>query len=267
MPETYRYIVHAKGPALWPEHKSEKEVRELEATTPPDIFSATYQGDPTPPGGTIFKRAWWNDPARRFNAGDPMLSRTAVARWLSFDTAMKEKQTSDFTACCVTELRPDYRVTVNHAWQERIEFPELHERIIEEAERANRDHKLRGIIIEDKGSGISVLQTLRAAAPAWIGPLLVPFTPHNEKQVRWKQVSVWCKQGCVLLPLPNEHAPWLIDLEDQLLKAPGGAHDDMVDAFSQSLLYLEHLLAAGLAARGGAVQSPEEDEEETEAIT
>jgi predicted phage terminase large subunit-like protein len=257
MPTTYTLELHDKGPALWPAHKALAEVLELQRTTPESTWSATYQGSPTPPGGVIFKRDWWNAAARRFDASEPRYHRTANARWLSLDTALKEKQDNDFTAWVIGELWPDYRLAITVAMHERMEFPRLHGHIESLIRYYASDGKLKGVLIEDKGSGTSVLQTLRSASDAWIAPLLLPFMPQGEKAVRWKQSSIWCANGSIVLPFPGPAVPWLLDFEDELFLAPSAPHDDMTDAFGQLIIYLEHVLARGDQARHArTAQSP-----------
>jgi predicted phage terminase large subunit-like protein len=251
MPTTYRYQVHAKGPALWPDHKSLEEVLELRNTTPLSVWEATYQGNPTPPGGTIFLSDWWDDPKRRFLPTDPVLHPLTVARWISWDTAMKDKLDSDYTALVVGELLSDYRLIIREVRQDRVTFPDLTEWMTNAAKRYAADEKLRGIIIEDKGSGTSVYQTLASSSETWLGALLIPFLPLANKIQRAEQAAVWCKLGCVMLPMPHADAPWLFDFTDQLYRFPGDIHDDMVDSFSQLVIYLEHLLAEGWRLREG----------------
>lgn len=244
---TYQVMLHNEGPALWPAHKPLAEVLELRETTPELVWSGTYQGVPTPPGGYIFKRGWW--PAgRRYSLSDRAIYNLVYGRWISWDTALKDKETTDYSAFTVGELWPDYRLGIRLVKQVRLEFPYLPQEIERVARAWNRDGKLRGILIEDKASGTSALQTLAAGAEPWIRQLLIPFMPTTDKVTRASQAAVWCRNGCVLLPLPGE--PWLIDFEDELFGFPQVAHDDRTDSMSQLILYLENLLAAGRQARG-----------------
>ena len=62
---------------------------------------------------------------------------------------------------------------------------------------------------------------------------------------------MWCERECVLLPEPSDEVPWLLDFENMLYKFPGVRLKDPIDAFAQSILYLENLLAEGWRARTG----------------
>lgn len=248
MPQTYRYLLHSNGPALWPEYKPLAEVLELESTTPAGIWAGTYQGNPTPPSGTVFERAWWGSD-RRFDAGDHRLVNLCVARWQSWDTALKDDEANAYSVCTVGELTPDYRLLLRQVYRERLQFPALPEEIARMARMYNVDGKLKNVIIEDKASGISAYQTLQAGAEDWLANILVAFQPSGDKETRAKQAAVWCRNGCVLLPHPSEHVPWLMDFEDELFSFPGSSFKDQVDSFGQLILWTENLLAAGLRAR------------------
>lgn len=247
MPQTYRYLLHRNGPALWAEHKPLVEVLELQATTPPAIWEGTYQGNPTAPGGVIFKRKWWRN--NRYDAADKGIQNLVIARWISWDTAMKDEEENAYTACNVGELMPDYRLNLREVFRERLEFPDLPDMIDRFTRRYNVDGKLRGVIIEDKASGTSAYQTLMASAKQAIRRILIAFQPVGDKEQRAQQASVWCKNGSVLLPMPSAAVPWLADFEDEILTFPNSKFKDQVDSFCQLILYVENLLAEGWRAR------------------
>lgn len=251
MATQYRFLLHQQGPALWPEHKPLSEVEALHATTPDPIWEATYQGNPTPPGGQVFKRGWWSG-KNRYDPGDIGLVNICVGRWISWDTGLKDKETTDYSSYTVGELLPDYRLVVRKVHRERWEFPDLPAQMETVARQYNLDGKLRGLIIEDRVSGTSAYQTLAATAADWLRAILIAFNPTVDKTSRAQQGAVWCKNDCVLLPRPHPLVPWLIDFEDELFTFPGSTNDDQVDGFSQLLLYLENLLSEGWRARQGA---------------
>lgn len=207
------------------------------------------QQRPEPAGGAIYKQAWWEADRNRFDAGDEQLVKAVLARWLLFDTAMKDAERNDFTACLCFELLPDYRLLARDAWHSHLQFPDLVEDIKATAVRQNHDGKLRGVVIEDKNSGTSAVQTLRAAADPWLAAIVIPFTPLGSKIYRARQASVWCSADMILLPYPSTVVPWLFEFEQELFKFPTAAHDDQADTFSMGIIYLENYLAQGLRAR------------------
>lgn len=244
-PLTWRDPRGQIGELLWPERFDAESLASLKRELGSErAIAGQLQQRPAPAGGAIFLEAWWID-RNRYDASDARHHNRSVGRWLSIDTAMKDKETSDYSAFAVLELTPEYQLQVRSVTHERLLFPELIRRVEGLATQLNRDGKLRGVVIEDKVSGTSAFQTLAAVAPAWLRPLLIAFQPSGAKEQRWRQASVWCEKGMVILPEPGAAAAWLFDFEAELFTVPAATHDDMADAFSQGIIYLENLLTAG----------------------
>jgi predicted phage terminase large subunit-like protein len=163
----------------------------------------------------------------------------------------------------VGELTADYRLLVREVWRDQLTFPNLVDQITRVAERYAQDYTgvgegqrrvLRAVVIEDKASGISAVQTLRETAPPWLAELIVPFQPQGSKEQRASLAAVWCKDGCVWLPHPSEDVRWLADFQQELAAFPSGAYLDQVDALSQLVLYVSRYLSQGRTARLAAAQ-------------
>ncbi len=240
-----------EGELLWPEQFPEPEVQRLAATLGIRGTAGQLQQRPAPAGGEIFQRAWW-DGQNRYDATDTRLYRLNTARWLSFDTALKDDESNDYTAMGVWELTSDWQLMHRLVWQQKLQFPQLSKVIEDEAQRWSGDGKLRGIVIEDKNSGTSAIQTLRQSAAPEISAMLVAFEPKGSKESRARQASLWCERGMILLPEPSAAASWLFDFEEMLFKFPTTAHDDMIDQMTQIIIYLEHYIARGWQARIGS---------------
>jgi predicted phage terminase large subunit-like protein len=109
----------------------------------------------------------------------------------------------------------------------RLEYPELKRRVAEQAQRHHADV----VLIEDKGSGIQLIQELKREGP--IRP--IPILPEGDKVTRmWTQCAK-IEAGDVFLP---ERAPWLQDFRIEILQFPRGRHDDQVDSLSQFLIWV-----------------------------
>lgn len=235
---------------LWPERFPEEIVTGIEVALGERDAAGQLQQRPAPAGGAIFKSTWW-DGKNRYK---PEVSfwHSTVARWLSFDTAFLDDEQNDYTGMSVFELLPDYRLATRSIEWKRLQFPQLDREIQDQVKRWSFDEKLRGIIIENKGSGITALQTLRQALPENLQQLLLAFNPTNSKQYRGRQASLWCERGCVLLPIPDATMPWLFEFcEDHLYKFPASAFDDPEDSWIQGIIFLEHYLAEGWQLRTG----------------
>ncbi|MCB0104374.1 MAG: terminase family protein [Caldilineaceae bacterium] len=218
-------------------------------------WSALFQQRPSPEEGNIFKRQWWDTDLNknRYDIDDSAIRNRVVARWLTFDTAFKDKAGNDFSACTCWELWPDYRIAVRWMWQERIDSAFLPSKIAEFARRWNVDGKLRAVVIEDKGSGTTSIQTLRMSAESWLAEMINEFVPTGTKEYRARLASVWCEKDCIQLPWSGpEWYPDFLDPETgQLWVFPNAAHDDLVDTFTMGILYLENFISEGWHARQG----------------
>ncbi len=248
--QAYKYLIHDKSRLLWPEHQSLDETLKLQATTPVLIWEGTYQGNPTPATGYTFKRSWWAG-KNRYDYNDKGWGNKCIGRWISWDTAEEAKATSAFSAYCIGELTPDYRMVIRRVELDKIEFPHLPGLIESVAQANNADGKLRGVIVEYKSSGVQAMQTLRAAAPSWLTALLISFSPTVSKEERGNQAAVWCKNDSILLPNPADGLTWLVDFEDNLFNFPQSVIKDDIDAFNQLIIYTENLLATGWHSRNG----------------
>ena len=114
--------------------------------------------------------------------------------------------------------------------REKLKYPDLKRRVINHALR----HSANSIIIEDKGSGMSLLQELQRGSTEI--PYPIAFTPETDKVTRMHAQSAKIEAGHVHLP---QRAEWLEDFRVELLQFPKGRHDDQVDSLSQFLNWLE----------------------------
>jgi phage terminase large subunit-like protein len=205
-------------------------------------WEALYQQHPTPAGGTIYKEAWWEAGRNRFLIDDPARPARVVGRYLFIDTAIQDKESNDYTACLTFEVSRELQLYLVDLWEEHLAFPDMLRRIVESSRKAIWDRRLKGVVIEDRVSGTSAIQTLRAAGPSWLKPLIQPFMPIESKEQRARQASIWADRGLVWLPFPDDQVEWLPYFEDRLYKFPGVRDKDAIDAFDMGILYLEHYL-------------------------
>jgi phage terminase large subunit-like protein len=237
-----------KGDLLWPERYDKQSIQELKVNLGPRHAAGQLQQRPAPAGGAIFHREWWES-ENRFHILSQRHKNAYVARWLSMDTAFEKSETSAFTACVWFDLRPNYQVTVTNVVRERLEFPELLAFTERQIGEADRDERLRGVIIENQASGKSLLQTLHRTLVSPLREMVIAYDPQGSKKERQQRAAVWCQKGCVLLPQPHEACPWLLDFEEELYKVPASTYQDQADAFAQGVDYLSNYLEQGFRVR------------------
>jgi len=236
-----------------------KRAYELAKTrVPENVFRQEWDAEFVADAFDIYTREQFQD--TRYDPAATVPPLTIVGRYISWDTGLKDKETSDYCACVVGELGSDYRLRVVDVWRDRLAFPNLLPQMGRMRQKWNADGKLLGEIIEDKGSGTSAYQTLASVLPAGESQRLVAFMPIGSKQQRASQAAVWCAAGAVRLPVPGERVPWLHSFEQELFDFPSAANDDQVDAFSQLVQWLEHYLAEGVQGRRAVIESPSPDD-------
>ena len=247
------------GELLWPERFDEAAMRKLKNDLGEDA-AGQLQQRPTSAEGGIFQKAWWGIPSHGQDEAVVPINRyrlddnNVVARWLLYDTAFKDKDSNDPSACSVWELLDDYRLRLRHQWNKRIISALLPDLIKADIEEWDTDGLLRDVIIEDKGSGITTVQTLSATADFAYRDRIIGFPVNQSKEYRANLASIWCYRSCILLPYPEPwNASWFTTFLDpdkgQLFLFPNALHDDLVDTFSMGIIYLENYLKMGWQGR------------------
>jgi predicted phage terminase large subunit-like protein len=204
-----------------PRRESREDVERLRQSMGELFFSAQYLQEPIPLAGNLIKAEWFLDyidnPTQTY---DDLLI-------ISIDTAMKGSPSADFSVATVWLARGDNAYLLD-LWRERVDYPELR-RAVYRLREANPDAT---ILIEDKGSGTSLIQDLRANNIAVIG-----IDPDGDKPTRVAKISAQFEAGSVFFP---SKAPWLSSLKAELLGFPNVKYDDQVDSVSQALSWMKH---------------------------
>jgi predicted phage terminase large subunit-like protein len=220
IPISAENVYHRKaGEALSPVREPLSVLESLRQQIGSDAFYAQYQQMPVPPGGAMIKRNW----IERYDELPPQQDRLIILQ--SWDTASKGGPENDFSVCTtwvVTRgVRRWYLVEV---WRKRVDYPELKAAVQILAAK----HKAKCILVEDTGTGTSLVQELRRGKVSGI----VAVKPERDKVSRMAVVSAKFESGQVFLP---QRASWLADFERELFAFPGGKHDDQCDSVSQAL--------------------------------
>ena len=164
----------------------------------------------------------------------------------SYDCAYTEKTVNDATACLVFGIfKPmdgPMSVMVIDAWQERMQYPDLRPKVIEEykmsygADPEEDTGNFKGgkrvdlILVEDKAAGISLIQDLQRAH--------LPVRAYNpgraDKIQRLSIVANIIAMKRVWIPESTKNKGYVRDWAEgfvsQICSFPDAAHDDYVDA-------------------------------------
>lgn len=205
----------------------------------------------------IFKRSW----VRKWPAKKPLPAFQIVVQ--SWDTGMTEKTSSDPTACTTWGLFPaiegsdSFAALLCDAWDEQLAYPDLRARAIREysVKYGVNERRPDIVLIEEKGSGISLIQDLRRAG--------IPVRSYNpgkaDKVQRAHTVSHLVKDGALWVPESSNPAragqfrDWALPMIDQMCYFPNVLHDDYVDTITQFLALMRDMQYM----RAGAVEQEE----------
>jgi len=187
------------------------------------VFSAQYQQCPVPPEGEIIKWEWF----QFYDSLPPSEPNDRVTQ--SWDTASKAEELSDYSVCTTWSVRGN-QYYLRDVLRERLQYPDLKRTVIERALAFSANV----VIIEDKGSGTSLIQDIRENSMGMPSP--IAFVPEGDKQTRMSTQSSKIEARQVHLP---RQASWLDEFRDELLQFPHGRHDDQVDSFSQFLTWVD----------------------------
>lgn len=218
-------------------------------------YAGQYQQRPAPAEGMIFKEAWFVNRYRSL----PKLTDVATI----WDTALKDKEENDETACLTVGTGPDGNLYLVRMMHGRWETPDVAQFLIDQAYWLKKvfGEEYKGDYVEDKVSGTTLMQYVRRHTDTdrhrQHDGMLLALIPiqvgKDDKVARAHGVTPLCEALRVLLP-DGEAYPatqsWVRDLLAQLLTFPAGSHDDIVDVFVYSLKRFLGLLNKRKSRRG-----------------
>jgi predicted phage terminase large subunit-like protein len=215
-----REHVRKPGEVLHPEREPLSSLEQLKQNMGSMDFNAQYQQTPVPEGGNFIKRNWfrtYNHPPSRAPE-----DRTIV----SWDTALSAKELSSYSVCMVVQVRGE-SVYVLDVLRGRFEYPELKRKVIEVHRRWRSWTNYYALLVEDKGSGMSLIQDLKQEHIHAIA-----VQPKEDKVIRMNAQTARIEAGSVFVP---QRGDWLADFFQEVLAFPASRHTDQIDALSQAL--------------------------------
>ena len=242
----------------FPAHVVERDKRIMG----PYAISGQFQQTPTPAGGGIIKRDWWqlweHD---TFPAFDYIVA--------ALDTAYTTKTENDYTAMTVWGVftedpvaadgmkapggrfdmykkersykAPHPKVMLIYAWQERLE---LANSVTKTAETVKR-FKVDSILIENKAAGYPVAQELRRLYSSQGFQVIMDDPKSMDKLSMLYSIQHFFAEGLVYAPDKS----WADQVITQTVSFPKAKHDDLVDTISMAMRYFR---------RTGLISRPEE---------
>jgi len=212
----YDTYTRQKGELLHPEHEPAHVLAELKREMGPIAFSAQYQQSPVPPGGTIIKRKW-------LSPYDDVHVQRDDRILISWDIALSEAETGDYSACVVL-LKRNEVYYVLEVLRGKFPFEVLKRKVMEVKQRYGSST----LLIEDSPISRGLIQSLTEKSIN-----VTTYRPDTDKRARVIAQTDLFAGGSIRFP---RHAAWLEEFIAELLAFPG-RHDDQVDALTQGLAW------------------------------
>jgi predicted phage terminase large subunit-like protein len=239
----FKHIIHssrhpalgADGEPLFPELRSKSFLMEQKGALGAANFEALYQQNPVIQGGNLIKSEWF----RKYNASPERFDKTFIIA----DTALTESKSADNSAFLLCGLLGSH-IYLLDGYCRKVEFPDLRRDMKQFWLKANDELKTRvsTIYVENKGSGISLIQMLRKEDGLPVSELYPTYYSKSarrelvaDKYTRFQEISADLESGYVYVP---ETAGWMLAFLAQCEAFTGGkqdAHDDYVDCLMYAL--------------------------------
>lgn len=220
------------GP-LWEFKHTEEQLR-LMAMADPYTYASQYAQRPSPLGGGLFRDSWWKYYAINpgdYNAQYPAKPHDIIARWIYADTAQKTAEHNDYTVAQCWGLSRNRGIFLEDQIRGKWAAPDLKDKFIAFWNKHGKPCKennylpARGMKIEDKSSGSSLIQDLRKST-------YIPVEgvqKNTDKVFEAIGVIPQIAAGNVNIPID---APWISDYLHEFnsfTPLMTHAHDDQVD--------------------------------------
>lgn len=243
-------------PKRFPAHVVERDKKLMGSYA----VSGQFQQTPTPEDGGIIKKAHWQLwDLPQFPDFDYILG--------AVDTAFTEKTENDYTAMTVWGVftedpvaqasksggsykversykQPHPKIMLIYAWQERLQFAG----VVEKIQKTCTQFPIDNVLIEDKAAGIPVATELRRLSANRKYGVQLDNPGSQDKIARLYSIQHLFEEGLVYAP----DKAWADEVISQCMRFPKAKHDDLVDTVSMGMRYLRR---TGLIQRAEEVQA------------
>lgn len=233
-----------EGELMCPHYLDEEAIDSLKTSLGRYNYAGQYQQRPTPESGGIIKRQDF----RIWTKKELPPIQYMVQSW---DTALTDRETSDYTACTTWGTFLDENKIKNvillYAWRDRVNYSDMLKRavrlqknckdIYQEELPADRNFKPDVILIEAKAAGHPLISDLVSK-----GISVRSFNPgkYGDKtnRVHLSSPFIECGRVWVVQDQANKLMPDHEMVVEECIKFPKGESDDLVDTVTQAILFL-----------------------------
>lgn len=212
-----------------------EELEEARLEVGSHVFSQEFQAEFVELGGGMFKNEWFHyfdmnqtggpEPQTTYALDTGVtLFDDACERFIVCDPALSLKESADFTVFATCLLGPDKQLLVKDIHRGRWEAPD----IVDLGDQLVRKHDAHWIGYESVAFQSALIQYARKS-----GQPARPLKADRDKRTRALPLQARMESGDVFF---HRNAPWLNELEREVLTFPVVDHDDQVDALAYAAL-------------------------------
>lgn len=263
------------GLLAWPERFSVARVEKMKVDGGPYMWASQYDQSPTPRGGGIFKREWWQlweSPNGTFPVFDYVLA--------SLDSAFTEQERNDPSALTIWGIfqNPEgyTRAMLVHAWRKHLEFSgnrgllgvlpneskgqwvvrtQKHWGLLEWVKYTCERFKVDHLLIEAKASGMSAAQEMQNRYGRLnFGVQLCAV--KGSKEARALAAQPTFSQGLVYAP----ERDWSEMVISEMEAFPKHKYRDLTDSATQAVKYMREQGLLNTDAEAKAIEVEEQTE-------
>jgi predicted phage terminase large subunit-like protein len=256
----------AEGELLWPQRIGAREVADFKVRLGPLGYAGQFQQRPAPAGGARFKREWFRyftedgefytlhglksesksvriDRCDRFGMMDPAVTGAS---------GRGHANSPCYTVIGVWDITPDGEMLKIHHYRDQLEAPD----VVKMAEKIYEDFNLPWMGVEKNGIGQGILQTIKSH-----GLTVKPIGARGSKEARSETAEIRMAVGLIYF---KQDAPWLWELQQELLSWPNSENSDQVDELSHAAIWVQKRKGAPGAAGPAAEDADPMSESRTE---
>lgn len=222
--EPHQTLLRPKDFCLHEDRYSTAALKRIRANLQPRIWSALYQQNPVPDEGMYFKKEY-------FRYQKTLPSPNGLRIYTAWDFAIGEKQQNDWTVGATILQDETDTLYVLEIFRMKGDSFQIVEAMLDVALRWGSIPTTGYLIGAEDGQiwrAIEPLFKKRMGERRQYPPYEV-LRPMTDKMARARPLQGRMQQGRVVFP---EGAAWLGQAEQELLRFPAGAHDDVVDALA-----------------------------------
>jgi len=234
-----------EGELLWPDRIGPTQIADAKLRLGPEAYGGQFQQRPAPAGGGRFRAEWFRYYRTLFLDGKPYRyelfggggqTRQVIveecSRFAVMDPAGAEKTPENrpcYTVIQVWDVTPAHEMLLVHQFRGQVQTPRAAELAVE----ISRNFDVSFIGVEKDGIGLGVVQTIRCS-----GVSVKPIKARGSKAARSETAEIRMAAGMIYFPRP---APFLFDLEQELLHFPRGQFADQVDALAYAAMEVQRM--------------------------